>query len=267
MHFSCYTTDEQKRTVEEAFRAAATKYTKYSFTSYGLLLGLNDFTIKRLAGRMGQIFEFAVQTLKNCGALGSGYCPVCGKGFEEGENRKYAIDGAQITVHTACIGDINRLIEAENADFINAPNNYLKGFAGALIGAVVGAALCILIYMGGYLSTISAFISIAIGWFLYRKFGGKQNWVMVVMISVLTLIAMIAALYGAAIIQVGNAYIDAGYREVNYIEAFSYEMTYNDELREAFYSDLTWLIVFTVLGAAFMIFTIIKSIKRPTTIK
>ena len=79
IHISCYTTDEQKRQINDALRAAATKYTKYSFTQYGLLIGMNDLTAKRLAGRLQALIDMAADILKNNGALGEEFCPVCGK--------------------------------------------------------------------------------------------------------------------------------------------------------------------------------------------
>ena len=149
VHISCYTDYEAKRRICDVFRAEAIKFTKYSFTPYGFELGLNDWTAGRLAERIGALIKFATDTLKANGAAGIDCCPVCGKPLAESASKPYAIGGAQITVHDSCIGDINKLIESENIDFENAPNNYLKGFLGALIGGVAGAALGLGHVVGG----------------------------------------------------------------------------------------------------------------------
>lgn len=265
IHISCYTTDEQKRQINDALRAAATKYTKYSFTQYGLLIGMNDLTAKRLAGRLQALIDMAADILKNNGALGEEFCPVCGKPLNTSEHKAYTIDGIQITLDSDCLNSINKKIEAENADFYSAPNNYLKGFCGALIGAIVGAGVCFGLYMAGYIASLAAILSVILGWWLYKKFGGKQNWVMIVMIAVVTLAAMIASIYVAAIVVVGNAYAELGV-PMPYLDAFKLEMSLNEELAGAFYSDLAMVALFTLLGIGCMIFTLIKSIKRPSVI-
>lgn len=266
VHVSCHTTDEAKSKVLDEFRSAAIKYAKPSFTAYGFLLGLNDFTIGKLAGRLMQVIDFTVETLKNAGALGEEYCPVCGKELSLSEHKEYVIDGATITADVDCIGDINKLIETENADFVNAPNNYLKGFGGALIGGLVGAALCIGIYAAGFISSISAFVAVFLGWFLYKKFGGKQNWGMIAIVSVVSIVCIVAAYLGTVIVSVGLAYNDLGLTG-NYLDFFNLEMKANEEFRNAFSRELIFVIVFSLLGIAYMIFAMIKSIKRPTTIK
>lgn len=265
IHISCFTTDEQKRQISAAFRTAANKFTQFSFTQYGFLLGLNDWTVSKLAGRLFALIDFTLQTLKSNGALGQEYCPVCGKPLEGTASKSYVIDGFNITLEEDCVKDINKKIEAENADYNNAPNNYLKGFLGALIGGIVGAALCVGIYLLGYLSTISAIVSIALGAFLYHKFGGKQNWAMIVIVSLTTIACIIASLFGVAIIYVGYSYHSQGF-DMSYIDCFNLEMSYNEEFSKAFYSDLIWLIGFTILGVVLMIFSLKKKIKRPETI-
>ena len=118
IHISCYTTDEQKRQINDALRAAATKYTKYSFTQYGLLIGMNDLTAKRLAGRLQALVDMVADILKNNGALGEEFCPVCGKPLNTSEHKAYTIDGIQITLDSDCLNSINKKIEAENADLV-----------------------------------------------------------------------------------------------------------------------------------------------------
>ena len=130
----------------------------------------------------------------------------------------------------------------------------------------MGAALCIGIYAAGFISSISAFVAVFLGWFLYKKFGGKQNWGMIAIVSVVSIVCIEAAYLGTVIVSVGLAYNDLGLTG-NYLDFFNLEMKANEEFRNAFSRELIFVIVFSLLGIAYMIFAMIKSIKRPTTIK
>ena len=265
VHISCYTDDEAKRRICDVFRAEAIKFTKYSFTPYGFELGLNDWTAGRLAERIGTLIKFATDTLKANGAAGIDCCPVCGKPLAESASKPYAIGDAQITVHDSCIGDINKLIESENIDFENAPNNYLKGFLGALIGGVAGAALSVCIYIMGFISSIAAIIAVLLGSFLYKKFGGKPTIMMIVIVSVTTLVCMVVSIYATYITAAAISAAQLGL-VMSPFEAFGIVMS-DAEFAKGFYADLGMLVLFTVIGIGLMIFDMYKGIQRQKTIK
>lgn len=265
LHISCYTTDEQKRNIEAALRNAAVKYCKTQFTQYGLGVFLNDITSGRLLKRLPALFELIYGILTENGALGSAYCPVCGKELTDTAHKAYQIDGVTVTLEEECVNTINAVITAENQDFSQAPNNYLKGFCGALIGGIVGGGIAAALYFVGFVSAISAIVAVVLGAFLYEKFHGKPNKMMIVIVSCTTLVCMVLSIFVIYIVAAGIAANDAGL-SMTAFEAFSYCMTYS-EFKRAFYVDLALLVVFTAIGIGVEIFALLNKIKRKSAIR
>ncbi len=176
------------------------------------------------------------------------------------EFKKCNIDGLTITIDSDCVETINSVIRQENSDFENAPNNYFKGFLGAFIGGLAGVAVAIVLYAIGFISSISAIISIALGTFLYRKFHGKPNKIMIVIVSLTTFVMMIASVVGIYIVSSGIAAAEVGV-PMTAIEAFGILMQ-DSEFSGMFYADLCMVILFTVIGIVVEIFVMAKGIKR-----
>lgn len=261
-HISCYTTDEQKRAIQQTLNAASIKYLKFAFSAYGLEVGLNDLTLGKLLKRLGDILDKICSTLTDNGALGIGYCPVCGNALDFEQSKKCNVDGLTISIDNNCVDNINNLISAENKDFEAAPNNYLRGFAGAFIGGLVGVAIAVAFYLVGFISAISAFVAILLGEFLYRKFGGKPNKMMVVILSVTTFVMMILAVVG--IYFVASA-IEGAKVGLGAFEAFSRVLS-SAKGQRVFILDLVLTIIFSALGCGYEIYMLTKRIKRKTNI-
>lgn len=264
LHISFYATDEQKRAIEAAIRNAQIKYLNFRFTPYGILIGLNDITVKKLITRLPQLLDTFYGILAENGGLGSEYCPVCGNVLEPFAEQKRNIEGFTITLDGNCVENINAVISAENKDFNEAPNNYLKGFLGALIGGLAGAAVSVAFYMAGFVSSISAIISVMLGAFLYQKFHGKPNKMMIVIVSVTTIVCMIASILGIYIVAAGLAADQEGI-EMNAFDAFAKCMQ-NGEFAGWFYGDLALSLVFSAIGVGLEIFTLKNKIKRQQNI-
>lgn len=264
LFISFYATDEQKRSMDAAIGNLALKSFKSAFSRYGLTLGFNGFTmgqlLKRLPDALDKIFDIVAEN----GAMTSAYCPVCGKPLEEGTSKKCNIEGATVTIDNECVETINKEISAENKDFDDAPNNYLKGFIGALIGGLAGAAISVLLNFLGIVSAISAVVAVILGAFLYQKFHGKPNKMMILIVSVTTLVLMLATI---PIIYITSAAIAANEVNANLtaIEAFMFCME-DAEFAAMFYTDLALVFIFTALGIGFEVYTLSKKIKRKNNI-
>lgn len=264
MHISFYATDDQKRSVESAIRNLALKRFNMQFSPYGLSLGFNDITMNGLLKRLSDILNMIFGILSENKVLKSGFCPVCGNPINESDSKKCNIDGYTITIDNKCVETINSVINAENQDFYNAPNNYFKGFLGALIGGVVGAIVSILLNVLGFVSSLAAIISIVLGTFLYQKFHGKPNKVMIVIVSLTTLVLLAATIPVIYIAVAGIAANNEGL-SISAIEAFKICMS-NDEFSRLFYVDLALIVFFSAIGTVFEIFVLAKKIKRKTNI-
>lgn len=264
MHISFFADAEQKRNIEAAIRNLALKFFKMEFTPYGLSLGFNDITMNKLLQRLPAILDAIYGILSSNGALGRQFCPVCGKELLPSASKTCNVDGFQFTIDNDCVDTINTVISAENAAFENAPNNYLKGFLGALIGALAGAAVAVLLYAVGFVSALSAVVSIFLGTFLYRKFHGKPNKVMIVIVSITTLVLMAATIPAIYITAAGISAKEAGV-SMSALEAFKICME-DSEFSRWFYCDLALILLFSVIGIVGQIFVLAKQVKRKKNI-
>lgn len=264
LHISFYATDEQKRKMEAALRNAAIKFCKFGFTAYGLAIGLNDMTLGRLLKRMPQLLDTFFGILTENGALTSEYCPVCGNPF--GESKKQCtIDGYTIYIDAECVDNINAVIEAENKDFNEAPNHYLRGFLGALIGGLAGAAVAVVLYAVGFISSIAAVVSVVFGTFLYKKFHGKPNKMMLVIVAATTVVCMALSVFLIYLTASGIAAQQEGLN-ISAMEAFKIVMA-DSEVSRAFYADLAMVLLFSAIGIGIQIAYTARAIKRQGTIK
>ncbi len=261
MHISFFATNEQRVQLEEKFKELGTKNLKYSFTYYGLSIGLNALTAGKLASNLPTILDYIFASLKEVEILGFGYCPVCGKELDVAESKDIKVDGFTITIDKDCFEKINNEIEQDNSEFKNAPNNYLKGFCGALIGGLAGFAVAFGLYMAGVISALSAFVAIALGIFLYKKFGGKQNKGMIIIVACTTLVFMIASIFAVYLTAAGMDARDAGLA-MNAFEAFGTCMK-DAEFAGMFWTDLALTVVFSLVGIVWESITIARQIKRP----
>lgn len=267
LSIACYTTDEQKRTIEAQIRNAKIKFCRTAFTQYGLCVGLNGMTAASLLKRLPELFEFFYKTLENNGALKAEYCPVCGNKLSEDSFKTCTVDnGITVTIDNDCIENINSVIDAENKDFSQAPNNYLRGFLGALIGGIVGGLVAGALYAAGYISALSAFIALILGTFLYGKFGGKKTKMMVLIVSLTTVVCMLLAVFIIYLIATAVALNDYGV-DMGAFSMLFYLLKNDPEVSRAFWLDIGLSLLFTVIGIGYEIFILLRSVKRPTHIK
>ena len=264
MHVSFYATDEQKQNIQAQIRALALKFVVMQFTPYGLALGFNDITLNKLLKRLPETLEAIYKILSENGAKKSEFCPVCGNPLASDSSKKCNIDGYTITIDNECVNTINNIINAENQDFNAAPNNYFKGFIGALLGGLVGVAITVILYMIGFVSALSAVVSIVLGAFLYQKFQGKPNKMMVVIVTLTTLVLQAITIPAIYITAAGIAANEVGLG-ISTLEAFQMAMQ-DAELARYFYSELAMVVLFTAIGAGIEIFALSKKIKRTKNI-
>lgn len=263
LHFSFYATDEQKRNIEDDLRAATVKHCQFRFTPYGLVFDLTDMTLSRLCKRLPELYDTFLRILSENGALSAEYCPVCGKSFAANKQTCH-IDGFTIHIDAECVQNINAVIEAENKDFREAPNNYLRGFAGALIGGIAGALVAILLYWVGFYSSVAAVVSVIVGTFLYKRFHGKPNKMMLVIVSATTVICMVLSVFLIYYVASGIAARDNGLT-ISTMEAFKIVMADADVFR-SFVIDLVMVLLFSAIGIGVQIYYAARSIKRKKTI-
>lgn len=266
VHISFYGQAEQRSAVENGVRKLAIPYSNFAMDRCGLTLQLTDMlTIGRLLKRMPAIFNDVFSLLESVVARGYEFCPVCGARLDEKPSRQFNIDGSLVSMHEECVGDINRAIEKENADFEVAPRNYLKGFGGVLIGALCGVVITVVLSLLGFISALSTIISMAVGTLLYRKFGGRPDKIMILMVTLTTLVLIELSVFVIYVVVAGIAAANAGLN-ITGLEALTI-LLQDSEIATGFYSDLVLTFLFSAVGAVVEIIVLAKQIKRSTTIK
>lgn len=269
IHVSFYATDEQKRGMEAAIRNLSRKFLRTWFTPYGLSIGINGFTVNSILKKLPDILKSIYGIISGNGALNKDYCPVCGKPLDISDSKKSNIEGFTITIDNDCVTAINNAISAENLDFNNAPNNYLLGFLGACIGGLAGAACSVVLFFVGFVSSISAIISVVLGAYLYRKFHGKPNKVMIIIVALTTLVFMVASIlilyimaaYGLAL----KVMEQEGIQAITAMEAFRIYMK-DPEFSREFYSNLAMVLLFSAIGIGYEVYALSRKIKRKKNI-
>ena len=263
LHVSFYASEEKKQETANEIARFGNKL-RVENSAYGLTITLPQpvFTLNPLIEAIGVLFEKLPALFKQKEIPGADVCPYDGNPMTE-NSRRCVMNGFFVTLNNDCIGSINKAIEEENRLFANAPNNYLQGICGALVGGVVGAALVIALYFMEYVASISAIIAVMLGAFLYRKFGGKPNAVMIVIVSVISLIFILIGYYAAVIIDIISEFsLDFG----SAAEWLNLSLAEDPEFSKWFYTNLALLLVFTALGIGVMIFSLVRQIKRPKNI-
>ena len=264
VNISFYRSVEQQNAIQHDLLVTKSKFVNWQWNNYGLTLSINGWTFGAIAKNLEAQLKSVCDVLANNGALGVGYCPVCGKELDFENTKKCLIDGATVSIDNDCVDKINEVITAENKDFDAAPNNYLKGFFGALIGGVAGAVVAIILYVLGFISAISAFIAFFVGILLYKKFGGKPNKMMLVIVTATTFVCLILSVVTIYIAAAGIAAAQNNL-EMSAFEAFKLVMQ-QEEVSRAFWADIGLTVLFTVVGCVVEIINNARKIKRQKNI-
>ena len=186
-------------------------------------------------------------------------CPYCGLPMEE---KKLVEDNfCLFNAHEACFASkLSQVQDAETAE-ASMPNNYLKGFLGALLGGFVGMLIFWGLFQLGFLASISSLVGALVGSLLYTKFGGKNNKMKIVIIAVVVFVLTAAAFFLCYLQVVRDAMTEAGVYGST-IEMLSYLLETNQEIRAAFWGDFAMSIVFTIVGIVVVAMSMVRQQKK-----
>lgn len=225
-----YGSKEQKLAVAQVFQNAGNKtLVKTEVSTFGFHSVINGMTIKTIIKKIVEKLDITVAYLKENDIKGVGYCMNCGN---IGILTTVKVNDVYVTLDNECLDKIEKMIKKSDEEFIEQPNNYVRGILGALLGAVIGAVTWIVIYLLGYLSAISAILSVFLANYFYVKFGGKANNVKTIIVSTISLVVLILTCF--------------------LIYLFLFEdleiIFMDDEIKSAFIYDMLMNVVFTAIG-------------------
>ena len=196
--FSCAVTDEvagrlrftlDEKAFKKQYRITNVEILRESVT---VVFGDTVGTMKKISACM----EVLPQTLKECGAIGDGFCTACGNNIEITDAHNIAlINGIAHRIHANCAGNLGQRAEMENDIYKNEEKKLGRGILGALLGAAAGGVVwAIAYYFGWFFALIGVLIA-----FLAKKgyelLGGK-------VCKAKTVIVLLSTVFGAVFGQV-----------------------------------------------------------------
>lgn len=265
---STFLSQSQKNDFMMKVNALNIKLVKANSFEYGVAVMVGSITGRAFEAKFEETMPKVFEILSYLEAPRKDICPQSGEMLQEYDSRTIVIPDSniKITLSNNAINTINSYIEKSNEDFVNMPNNYLKGLAGLAIGAIVGVVLMVGFWYLGYVTTLAPLVSIFLGVFLYKNFGGKQNWVMIAMSFVITLIFILGTFVLIYAISARNATLEAGYSFLNFFESLKFSLDNAPEFKRFFFTDLLLNAIFILAAEGISIFSLVKSIKRPKNI-
>ena len=269
-YFSTNLTLEKKALFVQKMKNYKISLLTANYFEFGVSVMIGAFTSKSFEKKFDDTMGKILNTLDLLEAPKKEFCPSSGIELSLDNSTLASINtnaGLPIKVRLTneAINDVNNLITQVNEEFKNAPNNYLKGYMGIFLGAVVGVIATIVLASLGFVSAISPLISIFLGVFLYKKFGGKPNWIMIVMSFVTTIVFILGYILYVYVVY-SNGICSEQNIALAGIDALKYCLNADEELAKSFRSDLIFNLLFCLVAVAASAFSLAKSIKRPQNI-
>lgn len=156
--------------------------------------------------------------------------------------------------HEACFNRAYAAAKQREADEEAMPANRLAGMGGAFCGALVGAALFVVLFFWWNFAALGAAVSVFLGGWLYGKFGGKNTLFKVIGVALLTLAVMLLTFFGclwaqAAIEGQGLSYISEG-------------LSRGGEYLQNFLLNFIFIFVFDLIGTSYAVFSFLRDRKK-----
>ena len=122
------------------------------------------------------IIKQVTNQMMQYGTKNKAYCPITGEELDEATKKQLFYNNFIVFLNEASVEMLNQEIERAEEEFRNAPNNYLKGTLGAIVGGALGAIVWVVIgffaqFMSGWIAFLIAFLA-GLG---YDKMKGKAT--------------------------------------------------------------------------------------------
>ena len=262
--FSTYLTQAQKNDFVMKINAHHFKLVQASSFDFGVSVLISAATSKGYEKKIQEVLPVILEALAELQAPKSNICPQSGETLYEEDSQVVTLDvtKAKIRLSNKAVEVVNSMIQKNNEVFADAPNNYLKGFLGVLIGAIAGALLAVLLSLVGFVTVFASLLSIFLGTFLYRKFGGKPDATMIVMSFLTTIVVLFLAIVLLYSAVAANAVREAG-GNLGLFQSLAYCVDNSREFKTSFFLDVFLNVVFVLIGEGVSIALLVRMIRRP----
>ena len=210
LHVSFFATLQQQQFIQTTLKNSRIQGMQTRLTDYGISITFSGVNTAVLTSLLQSVLTFVTATCKNYGALNCNYCPLCGAELAPEEKRVVQVEGIHIALDNKCIDRINDVLAKKYHLGDSQPNNYFRGFLGALLGAFIGGVVAIGSFFTDTLPVLAAVLSVCLGMIFYKKFKAKQNNVMFVMVGCLTLLFQLGASLFSFMISAHLAILEMG---------------------------------------------------------
>ena len=242
VHLNFFADGNVKAQAVRVFHTASNQtMTNVGVSVYGLAATVSGMTTNSIMKKITEKLDATIAYLNANEAKGVGYCPCCG---EECDLLKtIRVNDVYVSLDDKCYNEVAKVAAVEEQHYNAQPNNYLKGFLGALLGAGIGAAAWVALYYMGFLSALTAVLAVFLGNYFYVKFGGKANNVKNIIVAGVSLVVLVLACVGIYYVEVGSVIA------ANNLNMTPFELIFSDEeLTGYFVYDMAMNVIFTIIG-------------------
>ena len=154
-------------------RLEANKIKKYEWLVNGVKITFQEILKPYSMGKIENLLQELVEYLSDKHPDHKLKCQKCG---EPKESDTYCVNNTAMFICNGCFSEIESNINNENMELQYIPNNYLRGFTGALLFSIPGILLTIifLVFLNR-LAAVSALVYVILGIKGYKKFKGKLS--------------------------------------------------------------------------------------------
>lgn len=204
--------------------------------------------VKKLSCALTAITEI----LRECGALGKGYCPYCRQPVS-GTEEMYLINGMAMQLHSGCLESLKSDF-SERTEAAKTSGSVLTGTVGAALGAIVGAIpWAVASFLGWVVAYLGFVISLA-SCKGYELLHGKETRVKGIIVLIMSVLAVVLAEYVTMLVMLMREY--PGTPLSTCITGLNTVIMYDKEVQAELIKNLVIGWLFAVLG----MYPIIKSI-------
>lgn len=223
------------------------KLTAYGVVGIGLMVSPQLYA--NIFRQIEEILGKLVAHLARAGFPGETVCPYCGMPLE-GEGVEMFESGIPFAAHEECYERAYEVAVKKEENDRNAPPHRGAGIGGAAIGAAVGIAAFVLMFLWWDFAALAAAVGVLLGSWFYGKFGGKNETFKVVLLAASNIVLLLMT-YALCL------YLEAGGVQP-VLDGIRTDAAY----RLDFILNIVFLFVFDLVGTAYNVFSLLRARKK-----
>ena len=219
----------------------------YSYNQFCILCDLENLSVEQASIVIPNMVDKTISKLKNNNYLSEGYCPFYGSVLKDEDSVILSKKYYNIKVSKECKKYLDGEKNEAKRAYSERKKHYLKGFLGALIGGVVGAIIHVIFYKMGFLSALSGGVAFILGSFLFVKFGGKPDYIMILIVTLTSIVFIMGTFYVEYLYEAHKIF-NSPELNINWFDAFDLCYKLIPSFKDNFWKDFGLNLLFLGLG-------------------